>query len=108
MIKIQNIALILIGITTLLNSIGIIILAVSCKGLEKSLDAVRRKMLECCMKPKEYLDFAEHCLKNFCYVKDAFKKVRRELIRKDILPQEFEYVDEDESVEEFINEFLKS
>lgn len=104
----QNAAIILIGITAFLNSISIIALAVSIKGQAKQLNAVRGKLLEITPDPKKYLDFANNCFKNFCYVKDGFRKVRKELIRKGVLTEDFTYLNEDEAVEEFIDDFLKS
>lgn len=104
----QTTALILMGIVTLINTIGIIVLGISLKKRERQMNEIRRKTLELYKDSKEYLGFANHCFKNFCYVKDAFRRIRRELINKDILSRDFEYIDEDEAIEEFIENFLNS
>lgn len=104
----QDVSVIIIGAATIINSISIIALATVLKKQSSTLEEIKDKALQIFFDVGRYKTFAEQCFKNFCFVKDGFRKVRRELIKKNILTQDFEYLDEDEAVNEFIDDFLKS
>lgn len=104
----HDITMLFLGAATIVNSVSIIILAASMKKQSEILKETKNKAMDIFFDVKRYKSFAEQCFKNFCFVKDGFRKVRRELINKNILTQDFEYLDEDEAVDEFIDEFIKS
>lgn len=103
-----DITILLLGAGVIMNAVGNIVLAVAIKRQNCRIDNVESEALKVFVKNERYASFSEQCFKNFCYVKDGFRKVREELIKKEILTQDFKYLDEDEVLEEFIDKFLKS
>lgn len=93
-------ALIMLGVGTIFNVASIIFLI---KALKHASDRIMELEKELA-KEKHQMDLYR---KSFDKIKNGFRKVREELIKKEILIQDFRYLNEEE-LQEFLDDFLKS
>ncbi len=92
---------VLVGVGTIFNSASIMFLT---KALKHASDRIAELEKELA-KEKQQMDL---CKKSFDEFKNGFRKVREALIKKEILTQDFRYLNEEEPLLEFLDDFLKS
>lgn len=102
----QDTTIIFLGAATVINSISVV-LATALKKQTDTLKKIEGKVMSIFLDVGKHKAFANQCFKNFCYVKDGFRKVRVELIKQNILTHDFKDLDEDEATEAFIEKFIK-
>lgn len=104
----HDITVLLLGISVILDSIAITILSIQIKKIKSEKNVWFDRWVEQISYTKKYAAITKTCYENFRNTKSMFLKLRKELIRQGVLSKEFEYVDDEEGIEEFINGFMNN
>lgn len=101
----HDITVLLLGVGVILNSMTIAALSIKIKKIQSEKNVWFDRWVEQRSNAKKYAVITKTCYENFRNTKSMFLKLRKELIKNGVLPKEFEYVDDKEEIEEFIDHF---
>ncbi|MDO5344417.1 MAG: hypothetical protein Q4E91_01580 [Lachnospiraceae bacterium] len=94
----HDIAILLIGVGVILNSVAVTKLVIYIKKNKRRNTEWFDRWVEQSEQIRKYSEITKVHYETFRNTKNMFLKLRNELIRQQILPKEFQYVDEREAI----------
>lgn len=96
------------AIIIFLQSISLLIVLLCLTGNLQQINRIARKLKELELEAERLRQLCDRCSQALLDTRKGFRQVREAVIAKGLLSQEFRYLDEEEPLEEFVDDFLNS